>query len=182
VGAESPEQLLARVGGGDAVAFGELWTRLGRPVLALAMRELGERPAAEDATQETFATVWRAAGTFDPERGTALAWIFTIARNAARDIARRRRIPPVPDAPEVEDASAGPDEHALRSEDRYMVQAALAGLSAKNREVIELAYYEGLSQTEIAARIAVPLGTVKTRTRNALAKLAGTLTEVGEAL
>jgi RNA polymerase sigma-70 factor (ECF subfamily) len=62
-----------------------------------------------------------------------------------------------------------------------MVQAALAGLSAKNREVIELAYYEGLSQTEIAARIDVPLGTVKTRTRNALAKLAGTLTEVGEA-
>jgi RNA polymerase sigma-70 factor (ECF subfamily) len=87
----------------------------------------------------------------------------------------------VPDAPDVEDPSAGPEEHAARSENRFIVQTALAGLSPKNREVIELAYYEGLSQTEIAERIEVPLGTVKTRTRNALAKLAGTLTEVGEA-
>ena len=170
------------MGGGDAAAFSELWTRLGRPVLALAMRELGERPAAEDATQDTFATIWRAAGTFDPERGSALAWIFTIARNAARDIARRRRIPPVPDAPDVEDTTAGPAEQAARSEDRFVVQTALAGLSPKNREVIELADDEGLSQTEIAARIEVPLGTVKTRTRNALAKLAGTMSQVGEAL
>jgi len=178
----SPEQLLGRIGAGDPVAFDELWHRLGRPVLALATRELSDRQAAEDATQETFATIWRAAGTFDRERGSALAWIFTIARNAARDIARRRRIPPIAETPDLPDPAESPDEHALRLEERFTVLAALAELSAKNREVIELAYFEGLSQSEIASRIEVPLGTVKTRTRNALAKLAGTLTQVGEAL
>jgi len=87
--------LLVRIGGGDADAFTLLWRRLCGPVIALGRRTLSDDQAAEDVAQETFATIWRAAGTYDAERGTASAWIFTIARNAARDVARRRRrLPP----------------------------------------------------------------------------------------
>lgn len=167
--------LLVRIGEGDADAFTLLWRRLAGPVLALGRRMLHDDAAAEDVAQETFATIWRVAATFDPERGAASAWIFTIARNAARDVGRRRRLTIVDDVPDTADPAAGPEEEALRSAERFRVHVALATLNPRAREVIELAYFEGLTQTEIADRIDVPLGTVKTRTRNALARLAETL-------
>ena len=167
--------LLVRIGEGDADAFGMLWRRLSGPVLALGRRTLSDDAAAEDVAQETFATIWRVAATFDPERGAPAGWIFTIARNAARDVARRRRLTIVEDVPDVVDPGVGPDEEALRSAERFRIHVALAGLNPRAREVIELAYFEGLSQSEIAERIDVPLGTVKTRTRNALARLAESL-------
>jgi RNA polymerase sigma-70 factor, ECF subfamily len=167
--------LLVRIGEGDADAFGMLWRRLAGPVLALGRRTLSDDAAAEDVAQETFATIWRVAATFDPERGAPAGWIFTIARNAARDVARRRRLTIVEDVPDVVDPGVGPEEEALRSAERFRIHVALAGLNPRAREVIELAYFEGLSQSEIAERIDVPLGTVKTRTRNALARLAESL-------
>jgi RNA polymerase sigma-70 factor, ECF subfamily len=167
--------LLVRIGKGDADAFTMLWRRLSGPVLALGRRTLSDDQAAEDVAQETFATIWRAAGTFDMERGTATAWIFTIARNAARDVARRRRITYVDDVPDSVDPGLGPDDQALLAGERFRIQVALATLNPRAREVIELAYFDGLTQAEIAERIDVPLGTVKTRTRNALARLAESL-------
>jgi RNA polymerase sigma-70 factor (ECF subfamily) len=174
------EELLARIGGGDPAAFAALWERFARPVIALARRTLGDPVAAEDAAQEAFSTIWRAAGTFDTERGTAAAWIFTIARNAARDIARRRRLHLAAELPDRADPDAGPDEQALAAHDAFLVHAAIAELAPRARQVIELAYYKGLTQSEIAAQLMVPLGTVKTRTRNALAQLADRLSPVEE--
>jgi RNA polymerase sigma-70 factor (ECF subfamily) len=177
----SDEQLLRLVGDGDGRAFELLWTRYSRPVLSLATRLLGDRAAGEDATQETFATVWRAAETFDSDRGAATAWLFTVARNTTRDIARRRRIPPVPEGPDQEDPSPGPEQRAATELDAFLVHRALEDLAPRAREVIELAYFGGLSQSEIAERTGTPIGTVKTRTRNALGRLAEALATIGEA-
>jgi RNA polymerase sigma-70 factor (ECF subfamily) len=174
------EELLGHIADGNADAFAELWGRLGGPIVAIGRRLLDDAAAAEDAAQETFTTIWRAAATFDSERGAALSWIYTIARNAARDVARRRRILPVGEVPEERDTGPQPDEVAAQEMTRFGIHAAVAGLGAKERQVIELAYYEGLSQSEIANRLATPLGTVKTRTRNALATLADQLGAVEE--
>jgi RNA polymerase sigma-70 factor (ECF subfamily) len=176
------EELLQRVGAGDSEAFGEIWARYSRPVLGLALRVLGERSAAEDATQDAFAAVWRGAHRYRPERGPAAPWIFTVARNAALDQARRRRIAPVPDAGsgEAPDPGPGPEDLAAADRDAFLVHTAVAGLSPRAREVIELAYFGGLSQTEIAERTGTPLGTVKTRTRNALMQLADVLAAEAE--
>ena len=176
----SDEQLLLLIRGGDADAFGELWSRYAPAVLSVALRLLGERPAAEDATQDAFASVWRMAASFDPARGAAASWLYAVARNAARDVARRRRVVPVPDdMAEQADPGPGPDEQAAAELDAFEVHRALAALSPRSREVIELAYFGGLSQSEIAARTQIPLGTVKTRTRNALLQLAETLAPIG---
>ena len=100
--------LLVRIGEGDADAFAMLWRRLSGPVLALGRRTLSDDAAAEDVAQETFATIWRVAATFDPERGAPAGWIFTIARNAARDVARRRRLMIVEEVPDVVDPGSAP--------------------------------------------------------------------------
>jgi RNA polymerase sigma-70 factor (ECF subfamily) len=167
--------LLVRIGEGDADAFTMLWRRLSGPVLALGRRTLADDAAAEDVAQETFATIWRVAATFDPERGAPAGWIFTIARNAARDVACRRRLTVVDDVPDTVDPALGPEDEAVRAAERFRIHVALASLNPRAREVIDLAYFEGLTQSEIAERIDLPLGTVKTRTRNALARLAESL-------
>ena len=171
----SDETLLAAMGAGDADAAAVFVRRFQSRVYGLALTMLRDPGIAEDVAQETFATIWRAAGTYDAERGTASAWIFTIARNAARDVARRRRITYVDDVPDSVDPGIGPADQAVRAGERFRIQVALATLNPRAREVIELAYFDGLTQAEIAERIDVPLGTVKTRTRNALARLAESL-------
>ncbi len=138
-------ELLVRIGEGDAEAFTTLWRRLSGPVLALGRRMLGDDAAGEDVAQETFATIWRVAATFDPERGAPSGWIFTIARNAARDVARRRRMTILEDAPDTADPGIGPDDEALRSAERFRIHVALASLNPRAREVIELAYFQGLT-------------------------------------
>jgi RNA polymerase sigma-70 factor, ECF subfamily len=180
VAVETDEQLLRRVAMHDAAAFGVLWERLGGPVLALAGRILADPYAAEDATQEAFTAIWRAADGFDPERGSALAWVFAIARNAARDIARRRRVIAPVEPPDVADPAGDPHELAADAFEAFTVHAAVASLGPRAREVLELAYFDGLTQSQIAERTATPLGTVKTRTRNALARLAEQLAPVQE--
>lgn len=172
------EDLLARVADGDRDAFATLSGRFVRPVFTEAIRVVGDAATAEDVTQEVFERVWRAAGRFDADRGSAAAWICTIARNRARDHARMRRPVPVEDAHERADAAAAPGEAGQdRGAEALDVHAALAELSPALRELIELAYWHGLSQAEIADRLGLPLGTVKTRTRRALARLADLLGE-----
>jgi RNA polymerase sigma-70 factor (ECF subfamily) len=166
--------LIARVGEGDSGAFEVLYRRYARPVFALALRRLGDRGRAEDAVQETFASVWRSAGSYRQERGPGAPWLYAVARNAIVD---RRRALGEPPAEGVEEASkdAGPAERAESSWTAWRVHRALAELPDHERQLIELAYWGGLSQSEIAEFLNVPLGTVKTRTRSALARLADLL-------
>jgi RNA polymerase sigma-70 factor (ECF subfamily) len=143
-------------------------------VLALALRRLGDRGRAEDALQDAFAAIWRSASSYDATRGTGGAWLYTVARNAIVDGARRRPEPPMqpPDEPSPE---LGPPERAEAAWLSWRVHGALERLPERERPVIELAYWGGLSQSEIAEFLGIPLGTVKTRTRSALSRLADLL-------
>jgi RNA polymerase sigma-70 factor (ECF subfamily) len=167
-------ELIERIADGDRESFDELYRRYARPVLGLALRRLGDRGRAEDATQDVFTAVWRSAGSYDATRGTGAPWLFTIARNAIVDGLRRTPETPsdVPDAPAEE---AGPPEQAEAAWTAFQVHRAVEGLPEHERPVIELAYWSGLSQSEIASFLNLPLGTVKTRTRSALARLADVL-------
>ena len=168
-------ELVVRVARGDRGAFEALYERYVRPVYALALRRLGDRHSAEDAVQETFAAVWRSARTYRPERGPAAPWLFSIARNAAVDRLRARVVFAEP--PDTPDAAPGPSDHAERDWLSWRVHRALEELPEAEREVLALAYWGGRSQSEIAAELSIPLGTVKTRTRSGLARLARILDE-----
>jgi len=170
----SDGELLLRTAAGDGEAFAELYRRLAPRVLRLAIRRLPDRGRAEDAAQETFAAIWRSAATYRPERGPARPWMFAVARNAIVNQSRIRvdAIAEVTDSPSGE---PGPFEHAEAGWVSQRVHRALAELPDHERTLIELAYWSGLSQSEIAARLSVPLGTVKTQTRAALARLADLL-------
>ena len=164
-------ELIQRAAGGDRSAFELLYQRYARPVFGLALRRLGDRGRAEDAVQETFASIWRSAGTYRPDRGPGAPWLYAVARNAIVDRARNRAEIPadIPDEPARE---AGPAELAEQGWVSWRVHRALEELNEREREVISLAYWSGLSQSEVAEFLDIPLGTVKTRTRGALARLA----------
>jgi RNA polymerase sigma-70 factor (ECF subfamily) len=166
--------LIQRIAVGDANAFELLYHRYVRSVFGLALRRLGDRMRAEDAVQETFAAVWRSARTYRSDRGPGAPWLYAVARNAIVDRARGRNEPPgeVPDAASTE---PGPEERAEASYVSWRVHRALSGLPENEREVIELAYYAELSQSEVAQFLGIPLGTVKTRTRSGLHRLATAL-------
>ena len=172
----SDGELISRTADGDRGAFDVLYRRYSRPVFGLALRRLGDRGRAEDAVQETFASIWRAARSYRPERGPGAPWLYAVARNAITDRGRARSEPPaeVPDSPSPD---AGPAERAESGWTAWRVHRALEELNANERSVIELAYWSGLSQSEIAEFLNIPLGTVKTRTRAALARLAVLLEE-----
>jgi RNA polymerase sigma-70 factor, ECF subfamily len=174
---ETDAHLIERIAGGDRDAFTELYRRFARPVLAMAIRQLGDNGRAEEAAQETFAAVWRSARSFKSERGSGSAWLYAVARHAIVDRARQRREPAVEVPEEVSD-EAGPGEQVELSWLAWRVHSALEQLPERERVVLELAYWSGLSQTEIASYLDVPLGTVKTRTRTGLNRLAGLLEEV----
>ncbi|HEY3069954.1 MAG TPA: sigma-70 family RNA polymerase sigma factor [Gaiellaceae bacterium] len=175
--AETDGRLIERIGRGDREAFNQLYRRFARPVLAMALRQLGDNGRAEDAAQETFAAVWRSARSYRAERGSGSAWLYAVARHAIIDRARQRR-EQVAEVPEEASADAGPAERAEESWLTWRVHAALEQLPERERVVIELGYWSGLSQAEIASYLDVPLGTVKTRTRTGLARLSGLLDEV----
>jgi RNA polymerase sigma-70 factor (ECF subfamily) len=166
--------LIGRVARRDANAFELLYRRYARPVFGLALRRLGDRMRAEDAVQETFAAVWRSARTYRPERGAGAPWLYAVARNAIVDRSRNRSEPPA-EAPDTPSLEPTPAERAEASYVSWRVHRALEGLPANERDVIELAYYAELSQSEIADFLGIPLGTVKTRTRGGLSRLADLL-------
>jgi RNA polymerase sigma-70 factor, ECF subfamily len=169
-------ELLGRVGSGDSDAFEELYHRYARAVLALALRRLGDRGRAEDATQEVFAAVWKSARGYNPSRGAGSSWLFAIARNAIVD-GFRKRPEPVAEAPDLPSTESGPVEQTEAGWVSWRIHRALETLPEHERPLIELAYWSGLSQSEIADFLHIPLGTVKTRTRSALARLADLLEE-----
>ena len=168
----SDEAVVALAARSDDIAFAELYDRYGCVAYGLALRVLRDESLAEDAVQEAFLAVWRGAAHFIPERGKASTWILTLVHRRAVDLVRRenrRRADP------LEDVAAGAEGSAedvawLRLE-RERVQAALKQLPDPQREAIELAYYGGFTQSELAERLGQPLGTVKSRMFAGLARL-----------
>jgi RNA polymerase sigma-70 factor (ECF subfamily) len=167
-------ELLVRVAERDRQAFEVLYHRYVRSMFGLALRRLRDRQRAEDAVQETFAAVWRSAASYKPERGPAAPWLYAVARNAIVDRLRVRN-EPATEVPELASAEPGPLDRAESSYVSWRVHRALEELPPKEREVVELAYWSGMSQSEVAEYLHIPLGTVKTRTRSALAHLADVL-------
>jgi RNA polymerase sigma-70 factor (ECF subfamily) len=168
----SDEALVALAARSEQLALAELYDRYGRPAYRLAVRILRDSALAEDAVQDAFLAAWRTAVAFDPRRGSASTRLMTLVHRRAVDVVRRedrRRAGVLDDAP-IPSGDAT-DEAAELREQRRSVQAALAQLGANEREALELAYYGGLSQSEIAERLGVPLGTVKSRMFSGLARL-----------
>ena len=171
---ETDADLIQRAGEGDRTAFEALYRRYARPVFGLALRRLGDRGRAEDAVQETFASVWRSARTYRPDRGPGAPWLYAVARNAIVDRSRGRT-DASGDVPERAADEPDPAERTEQSWVAWRVHRALEELPEREREVIALAYWSGLSQSEVAEFLGIPLGTVKTRTRAALQRLAEVL-------
>jgi RNA polymerase sigma factor (sigma-70 family) len=165
---------VAAVAAGSEDAFVQLFRRYAAAACGLAHRVLGDAALAEEVLQEVFLSVWRRAGSYDPARGTVHSWLLTQVHHRAvdavrrRQAARRRELTPLPEPVEDVDRVVEEDWLAVR---RAQVRAALARLSAEHRQVIELAYYGGLTQAEIAGRTGLPLGTVKSRTLAAMHRL-----------
>jgi len=170
--------LIERVGEGDPDSFEELYRRFARPVMDMGVRYLSNNGSAEEAAQETFAAIWRSAHTFRRERGSGSAWLYTVARNAIFDRGRRRSKPAVELPADLPTSNHGPDERAEAAWVAWRVHSALAEIPERERTVLELAYWKGFSQAEIAEALDVPLGTVKSRTRMGLTRLAVLLGEV----
>jgi RNA polymerase sigma-70 factor (ECF subfamily) len=198
-GGTSDAGLVASLARGDATALEELYDRYADPIYRAAFRRLGDRQLAEEVLQDTYLALWNRAELYDPAAGSLLAWLSTIARNRSVDRLRAlgRRPTALPLSAMVDDDEAGDrgtdralaqgemvgagltesdpvvvaDRAALRQE----IRVALDAIPGDERQVLELAYYHDLTQTEIATRLGWPLGTVKTRTRRALLRLRGAL-------
>jgi RNA polymerase sigma-70 factor (ECF subfamily) len=159
----------------DETAFEEFFSRYARPVYSLMVRQLGDGGWADDVVQEAFISVWRYARTYRPDRGSVTGWLYTIARNAGYEAARRRQASALGDTPDRPDPSPTPHDQAAAKLEAFQLHACIERLPLQEREIIEHAYLKGLSQSEIAAALKLPLGTVKTRNRAALLHLAEVL-------
>jgi RNA polymerase sigma-70 factor (ECF subfamily) len=176
----SDEALLALVSRGDEAGLGELYDRYGRVAYGLALRIVRDRALAEDAVQEGFLAVWRSAGSFRAEHGKPSTWILTLVHRRTVDLVRReerRRADPL--EPAAEPSSGSVDDEAWLRLQRERVQAALRQLPDQQREALELAYYGGFTQSELAERLGLPLGTIKSRVFAGLARLRELLGEPG---
>jgi RNA polymerase sigma-70 factor (ECF subfamily) len=164
-----------RLAEGDEGALRELYGRYGGIVHGLCLRQLGDRGLAEECTQDVFATLWRRAGDYDARRGRLSTWLFAIARNRIIDAARRRALRPAGSSAEgVEEIAStepGPELALERLEAAERTARAMAELPEAQLEVIQMAYFQGLSQSEIAERTGMPLGTVKGRLRLAMNRM-----------
>jgi RNA polymerase sigma factor (sigma-70 family) len=168
----SDEALVALAARADDGALAELYDRFGHVAYGLALRVVRDPALAEDAVQEAFLTIWRSAARFVPERAKASTWILTLVHRRAVDVVRReqpRRAEPIEVAPQAS-ANATEDEAWLRLR-RARVQDALRQLPDQQREALELAYYGGFTQSELADRLGEPLGTIKSRMFAGLARL-----------
>lgn len=173
---------MSRLAAGQADALGDLYDRHGRAVYSLACRILHDAVEAEDVVQDTFTQAWRDAAKYEPGRASVAGWLMVLARTRAIDRLRARRVRGIGvagTAPrDTADPSEDQEEAAIRSAEAEQLRLACAELSDAQRAAIELAYYQGLTHTEIATRLREPLGTVKTRIRSALQRLRGRFSEL----
>jgi len=164
---------------GDHGALAELYDAHGGPVYTLALRIVRDTSDAEEVVQEVFTQAWRQAGRYDPARATVIGWLLMITRARALDKVRARDARPDArqpvELPDLPAGGQGQEAVMLSNESVAMVRSALRELAEPFRVPLELAYYDGLSQSEIAARLDQPLGTVKTRMRTALSRLRAAL-------
>ena len=168
--------LIGRVAEGDQSALTTLYDATSRLVFGLILRVVVDRSTAEEVLLDVYTQVWRQASTYDIKRGAPLAWLMTIARTRSIDRLRsgkheHQNRESLDAIGEITSSNASPEADSVTAERRQLVRAALDTLSAEQREVIELAYYAGLSHSEIALKLGQPLGTVKTRTRLGMMKL-----------
>ncbi|MFI6114624.1 ECF RNA polymerase sigma factor SigK [Kitasatospora sp. NPDC051164] len=181
--AEDLRRLLNLAARGDEAAFEALYRAVAGPVYGVAQRTLRSPAHAEEVAQEVLLEVWRTAAAYRPERGSVMTWVLTIAHHRAVDRVRSAQASAERDhragsrAPSQDDP---PDEQAVRSLERQRVRSALTHLSTAQREAVVLAYYGGYTQREIAHRVGVPLGTVKTRIRDGLIRLRTAITPDGD--
>lgn len=171
--------LLLALKAGDVASLGTLYDRYAKLVFGLAFKILENSEEAEDVTQDVFLTLWRR-NTYDPARGSLSSFLTTMTRSRAIDKLRARGsrlrfLQRWQGVVRTEASAATPLEHASLGERSQLVRGALAQLPESERRILEIAYYEGLSQSEIAKRLNIPLGTVKTRSRQGLLKLRKTL-------
>jgi RNA polymerase sigma factor (sigma-70 family) len=177
----SDEAVVALVARSEDSALAELYDRFGRVAYGVALRILRDEKLAEDAVQEGFLAAWRSAERFMPERGKASTWLLTLVHRRAVDLVRRedrRRAEALGDDVEPAPSDSAEDDAWLRFE-RERVQAALSQLPDQQREALELAYYGGFSQSELAERLGQPVGTIKSRMFTGLARLRELLAEPG---
>ena len=167
--------LVGRVAAGEMDAAAELYDRFAPQVYALARRIVRNDGDAEDVVQEVFSQAWRTADKYQSSRGSVIGWLLMITRTRAIDKIRARQARPDSDGGVLPDALASaelpPSEALVAAEEASRVREALLALPGPQRTALELAYYEGLTQSEIAARLSEPLGTIKTRIRTALSTL-----------
>ena len=177
------EALLALAAREDEEALAQLYDRYSRVAYGLALRIVRDQALAEDAVQEAFVTLWRTASSFRAEKAKPSTWILTLVHRRAVDVVRReerRRAAPLVDGMEEPDERALPaDEEIELTDRRRLVQEALRQLPDEQREALELAYYGGLTQSELAERLSVPLGTIKSRMFTGLRRLRDLLAEAG---
>lgn len=177
----SDEAVVALVARSDQSALAELYDRFGRVAYGVALRILRDERLAEDAVQEGFLTAWRNADRFMPERAKASTWLLTLVHRRAVDLVRRedrRRADSLPEDAEAASSGSAADDAWLRFE-RERIQSALKQLPDQQREALELAYYGGFSQSELAERLGQPVGTIKSRMFTGLARLRELLAEPG---
>jgi RNA polymerase sigma-70 factor (ECF subfamily) len=181
--AEADARLVRRMARGDKAALAELYDRFSRPLYATALRVVSDATEAQDIVHDAFLTLWEKAAIFEPERGTAFAWAVTLVRNRAIDRVRSRRrrgellATATLDDLGYHDEATGPsaDASAALGDQARAVRTAVAALPLEQKRALELAFFSGLTQQEIAAKLSEPLGTVKARIRRGLLKLRDTL-------
>jgi RNA polymerase sigma-70 factor (ECF subfamily) len=174
------KELVEAIARADEDALGELYDRFGRVAYGLAYKILQDAALAEDAVQEAFLQIWRGAGSYRPERAKASTWLLTFVHRRAVDLVRReqrRRAVQLEALPEP--SGSGAYEEVVARSRREIVQDALRRLPSEQREAIELAYYGGLTQSELAAQLDQPLGTIKSRMFTGLQRLRDLLVESG---
>ena len=172
------------IASGDHRALANLYDAASGVVYGVALRILSDHELAEDVVVEVFAQVWRDTGKFDPARGSAASWIISVTRSRAIDLLRSRKrertAEPIESAVGIQSALPGPEEVSSISERQRFVRRALSNLTVKQLEVIDLAYFSGLSHSQIAMKLRQPVGTIKTRIRTAMICLREVLGYIGE--
>ncbi|HWZ95394.1 MAG TPA: sigma-70 family RNA polymerase sigma factor [Opitutaceae bacterium] len=169
-------RLLQRMAGGDRTAFSELYDRFSRPLYSAALRILGDARETEDIVHDVFLTIWEKSAAFSPGRGTAFGWAVTLTRNRAIDRLRLRKrrgelLSAAVPADLGYDEAAGTTDTLVFKEKARLVRSALAALPIEQKQALELAFFGGLTQEQIAENLNQPLGTVKARIRRGLLKL-----------